>query len=360
VSRAPVAPERRCLKFIEWPSDHKKAWLAGIEPGDGLDDFRYGAGLKPRTLSKIEKGYGRWLGFLAHRGLLEVASVPGSPVTAQNIRAYIRLMQALGNRDYTVVGRVVELQLALRILEPSQDFRWLTSPGGTALRSILTMAARRLERYDTRHLYLWGLHLMDTSLVRSPVRRRVQFRDGLLIAVLASRAPRLRSVTAICFGQHVIRADKGFRLIFGSEDIKTNRPIEYRLPASLTPYIERYLEVERRELLKGQSHDAFWVNWNGDPLGEVGVEKRIRWHSEKKFGKAFGPHRFRHALGTSQAIEDPANPAAGAVILGISPAMVEKHYNVGGQVEAAQAFIASVDDARSESADIARRVFERT
>ena len=31
-------------------------------------------------------------------------------------------------------------------------------------------------------------------------------------------------------------------------------------------------------------------------IGEVGVEKRVRWLSEKEFGagQAFGPHRFRH------------------------------------------------------------------
>jgi hypothetical protein len=104
--------------------------------------------------------------------------------------------------------------------------------------------------------------------------------------------------------------------------IETKRPIEYRLPNELTPYIERYLNVERRELLNGRSHDAFWVNWIGQPLGEVGVEKRIRWHPEKNFGVAFGPNRFRHALGTAQAIASPANPAAGAAILGISPEMV--------------------------------------
>ena len=267
-------------------------------------------------------------------------------------------MQELDNSDHTIVGRVVELQLALRIIEPGLDFSWISSPGGIALRSLLPMVVRRLERHDSHHLYLWGLQLMDTAATRSTVRRRVQFRDGLLIAILACRAPRLRSVTAMCLGLQVLRTKTGFRLDFRAEDIKTKRPIAYGLPDALTPYIERYLAVERRELLKGQSHDAFWVNWSVI-LGENGSKNASAGIPRGSSGSRSGRTGSRHALGTTQAIADPANPAAGAALLGISPEMAEKHYNIGGQVEAAQAFTASVEQARMETAGLAQRIFEQ-
>jgi hypothetical protein len=62
-------------------------------------------------------------------------------------------------------------------------------------------------------------------------------------------------------------------------------------------------------------------------LGYRGIDKRIRWWSAKRFGKAFGPHRFRHALGSSAATEDPAAPGLGAAVLGITGVVYQEHYN---------------------------------
>jgi len=69
--------------------------------------------------------------------------------------------------------------------------------------------------------------------------------------------------------------------------------LTYGLPDEVEPYLQRYLDVEREELLQGQQHTWFWVNWGGDRLDYRGIDKRIRWLSEKEFGKAFGPHTFR-------------------------------------------------------------------
>jgi hypothetical protein len=49
------------------------------------------------------------------------------------------------------------------------------------------------------------------------------------------------------------------------------------------------LTIERVELLRGGFHDALWIDWGGERLDERGVGKRVRWWSEKRFGKAFGP-----------------------------------------------------------------------
>ena len=133
----------------------------------------------------------------------------------------------------------------------------------------------------------------------------------------------------------------------------------YDLPPGLVGHVEHYLRVERPQLLHGSDHDWLWVGRNGAPLREAGIERVIRRLSEKKFGRAVGPHSFRHAMGTTAPMADPRNPAVAAAILGNSKRVAEKSYNLGRQVEAALEFQASVMEDRRQSAAIARRGFAR-
>ncbi|MBD0274491.1 MAG: hypothetical protein ICV73_21470 [Acetobacteraceae bacterium] len=86
---------------------------------------------------------------------------------------------------------------------------------------------------------------------------------------------------------------------------------------------------------------------------------RIRWWSEKKFGKAFGPHRFRHALGTTAPSAAPIKPGIAPAILGISAGVLERNYNRAGEVEAIAAFHINLREERAATKGLARRVFRR-
>ncbi len=354
-------PRRQCLPSEDWPTVDRELWACSLRGGDDLDDPACGASLSTGTLSKIIAGYGRWLGFLAYQRELDSEISPAARVTLVRVREYVRLMRAMGNRDHTVVGRMLDLRTALRIMMPEVDLGWLTAPGGISLRSRLPMAKRPIEVPHSRVLFQWGLEMMETAMRTSaPVRRSILYRDGLLIAILAARAPRLRSITALRVGRHIIRQDGRFRMLLDPEDVKTKRPIEADLPASLTPYLERYLSVERTKLLAGQQHDWLWVNWDGNRLDRRGIDKRIRWWSAKRFGTAFGPHRFRHAIGTTAPIEDPLNPGVAAAIMGISPGILEEHYNRADHVAAARRFHATLQDERQRTEPLARRSFDET
>ena len=141
-------------------------------------------------------------------------------------------------------------------------------------------------------------------------------------------------------------------------NIKTDQPHEMPLPGSLTPWMHRYIAVERRELLAGRAGDAMWVNWGGKPLGEAGIEKRIRWCSAKRFGAehAFGPHRFRHCIGTTAPLMAPDRPGIGAAVLGISGRVHAKHYDRGLRAQAAGGYLAGLDEDRKEARDLLRRL----
>jgi site-specific recombinase XerD len=276
-------------------------------------------------------------------------------------------MQLAGNQGNTIATRLWEVRTALGIMCPGVDFRWITSPDGNDVRGLFPFERRPVRIYHPRLLYRSAHELMDGAVrITPPEGRAVQYRNGLLIAIFAARAPRLRSMAAVRLGVQIMRQDDRFRLVFGKRDLKRKNALEYDLPADLTPRIEHYLTIERPILLARQpallgkpDHGWFWVGQHGLRLSATGIEVMIRRESLKRFGAAFGPHRFRHAAGTRAPISDPARPGAVAAMLGNSKAVLEKVYNLGQQQEAARQFQASLKKERQRLEGVALRAFGR-
>jgi hypothetical protein len=182
-----------------------------------------------------------------------------------------------------------------------------------------------------------------------------------MIALLAARAMRLRSVAAMDLDTQVQRVDGQWHILLGAPDVKTGREMGYPVPPRLSAWIDRYVSVERVELLAGKRCDAFWVNWGGKPLRAAGIEKRIRWRSAKKFGPkgAFGPHRFRYGIATVAPVADPDAPANGAVVLGITHGTFAAAYDRGNREVAAQAYIETLEAERERTRGFAERAFDQ-
>ena len=302
------------------------------------------------------KGYGRYLAVLDAAGKLDISIGPAERVTRENMEVFVAALRASGNSNNTIAARLWEVRTALRIMVPDADHSWLTEPAG-ALRACRDTPRRQARFLDSRTLYKWGCDLMDGAAQLDDRRRRIEMRNGLLIAILAARAPRLKTIAAFRLGVHVLRHGDAYRLVLPTRDMKAKRLLEFDLPSGLTGYIDRYIQVERQELLAGRDHDHFWVGQGGTPLDGIGISQIIRRQSERRFGEVFGPHRFRYALGTSAPIADPAHPLLGAAILGNSPTVFQKYYNIGGQQEASAAFQRGLREEREKLQGLAERLF---
>lgn len=343
-----------------WPEIDRQMWETGIRPGDFLKGRTHAEQLRPATLNKYAEGYRQWLAFLQLHGLFERNATPAERVSRENVWAYFRSRCEAGNTSGTVINSLGALRGALRIMQPEADFRWLTAPGGYGLASYLPVRHPRIQAIDSDVLYEWGHALMQEALGNpNPRRRRRGFRNGLLVAIFSARGPRLRSATALRIGKSIIPNGDGYRIIFEEEDIKTGRSLEYDTPAGLSAAITRYLNVERPELLSGQHHDWFWVNGYGQGMTAQAIKAVIRSLSKQRFGAAFGPHRFRHGIGTTGPLKDPEYPGVAAAILGISGRMVEKHYNRADKAKAATRFHASLREDRKRSRSLAHRAFSK-
>lgn len=91
--------------------------------------------------------------------------------------------------------------------------------------------------------------------------RGTQLRHGLLICIEALRGLRLRSVLSLRLGDSIWRdpEDGLWHLRLLPEGVKNHRYVEGALTRILALWIDRYVEVERQEMLRGAVTDAFWV-----------------------------------------------------------------------------------------------------
>ena len=126
------------------------------------------------------------------------------------VRAYIEDPSSSTNAT-SIAMTVTQLFNAARLITPDRDWGWLQ-----ALKRRLLAGARpkdRFERLVPAHKTLdLGITLMataDTLPSTVQMEREIQFRDGLIIAILSLWPVRRRSLAALALDRHVRRRGDG-------------------------------------------------------------------------------------------------------------------------------------------------------
>jgi hypothetical protein len=294
-------PGRRCLPICEWPRYDQAAWQRALQAGRGpFRDDGGGRRLSSASLRKFEGGYGRWLGFLAYCGQLDPDGLPQERPTVDWLDRYFHHLRACGNADYTIVGRFAELRAALQLMGRGRklmmqpdDYSWITRPHGRSLRDVLPMKRRDVFIPGSEELQAWAEELFLAALaLTGNMRRCVRVRDAVLIGLLAERAPRLRTIFELHIGINLQRHGDGWLVRLSDSNMKMGKAHWYPLSDVIAPMLERYAAVERQELLGGKTHDALWVNWDGNILGKRGVEKRSAGGRRSGLAKPSGLNDF--------------------------------------------------------------------
>ena len=339
-----MTAETRCLPILAWPEQDRLAWEAGTRPAGLFEKKGAGAEWSPRSRTKTEKGYGRWLSWLEQKDLLDPALKPGARVTKPLIADYVAMLSARC-APYTVVCRLQELYDALRVLAPDMDWRWLAELRKRFARRAQPVRNKRARLRPTRDLIDLGRRMMKSAeRVKGWSRRRraVHYRDGLMIAIRAYRPLRLANFTSIVLGVHLVRQRKGWWLQFTANEMKARGPYEVAFPTALVPELEHYLTVHRPVLLAGESGqlsastDALWVSEIGTMLESGALATRIRKHTKEAFGASLPPHWFRDAAATSIAIEAPRHVGDAHHVLGNTLATTQKYYNQADSLKASR------------------------
>jgi site-specific recombinase XerD len=323
----------------EWPRRDRELWLDAIAPAHPLDIQHYGQGLATESRATIERAYGRYLTWLDVHELLEPSAPAETRVAPHRVAAYVRDLEALGYSAQSRLLLLSGLRSAMRVLAPSVDTTWIMRPGGVSIASRLQRPRSPIIVPDSAVLYRWGLRLTsEAQHERAGPMRMTSYRDGVIIALLAARPVRVRTLAGLTIGQQLIHASSGWRLVLEPEDMKNRRSLEFSLPGTLKGPLEHYLNVVRPVLMNGSDGQRLWIGQNGLPMTKATISNMIRRRSKKEFGMGIGPHRFRHALATSTTTMDPENSNISAQLLAIGRTMAQKHYDRSSDGVAAARF----------------------
>ena len=185
-------------------------------------------------------------------------------------------------------------------------------------------------------LFELGIRLMETCEDGPRHRTHVatQYRDGLIIALLICCPIRLKNLTELVIGQHLVFDGEAYGLQLTAAETKTGRPYRAAIPTELTGYIGRYLEVVRPILQSiargGRRRGAggrLWLGRFGTPLGSAAIRVQIEQRTKAAFGKAVWPHLFRDCAVTELVDLAPEEIGVAADLLGHAGLQTtQKHY----------------------------------
>ena len=203
------------------------------------------------------------------------------------------------------------------------------------------------------------MRLMDEApAAKTKKLAAIQFRDGLMIALLAARPLRLANFADTALGRTLVRREPTYWLVFSEQETKTGRPINLPIPNALCDYVDEYLRSPRKLLLShrspaAQPTTALWISKKGANLTSDQIRAAINKHTKIAFGRSVNPHLFRDCLATSLATDDPEAVLCAVPILGhASFKTMEQNYNHATMLTAAREFASEIMQLRHEMLDI--------
>jgi site-specific recombinase XerD len=332
---------RRCAKLlpeVEIPSADRSAWEAATRPGDRFDDGGPAGHWRGCSKQTVWYAYRRWLGHLKRHDPASLGLPPPDRITEERLRTYIEAldttMTPTGTHNY-----VKHLYDAARVMASDRRWAWLHE------------LAKRLERLvvppNKRPRMVGAAALVDlaSSLMakaeqvadREPRESALLYRDGLIIALLIARPVRRRNLAMIRIGQHLIRDEFGYRLVFEAHETKTHERYDTMLPDSLTSATDRYVAIHRPNIAGSDHHEGLWASMKGRVMTEEAIYDRVCKHTKAAFGHSINPHLFRDIAATTIAIEDPKNVRIASDLLGHSdPSMTDRFYIQAETVQASK------------------------
>jgi hypothetical protein len=182
----------------EWPSPDQTLWRIATQPVGPFERTNPAISWSLARRLIVEDGYGQWLAWLSAKGWLDPALRPGLRVTPERVRCYV---DDIGVRLAPVsvammIGSLVRMMVAL---EPTFDWVWLRAVYQHLKTTARPSRDKRQAVVPAKDLYDLGLHLMQDAAARSACSYlgATQFRDGLIIALLAALPVRMANFSRI-------------------------------------------------------------------------------------------------------------------------------------------------------------------
>jgi integrase/recombinase XerD len=331
-------PQHRALAPTLWPLADRCAWEAANEQAAFLAAGGHGATWRPASRRSARGSYARWLGWLTAEGVALDAEAPAARITPERIKAYVGYLQQ-GRASVTVPSYLGVLYMAVRAMFPGSDWSSLLRLQARMKRLASPSRGKQTRIVPVHQLVQLGLDLtvrageiLDRHKeIDLPPQRLVaaarDYRDGLMIALLASRPLRSKNMLQIEIGGHLRRSATRATLSFLASETKDKRAYATVWPTQLLPELDRYLSLVRPILIGAHApyNPAYpkrplgailWAAQGGTPLSACGLLQAVARHTLPRFGHTITAHLFRDCAATTLANEDPNHVRYAAKLLG--------------------------------------------
>lgn len=345
--------QARSWPASSWPAADHQLWMDACA-GVGLHGEENPAfSWSPRWRQMIETAHGRYIAWITvtARG---VHLPPADRIQPAAITAFIEDLEKEGLSGMSIANYVRSIRAFAGAIAPDRDWQWLARKAFRLKARAVPRTDKRLRVVNSRHLFDLGLGLMDGSTSQpTESAAALQFRDGLMVALLAARPLRVGNFSRLDLNRTLLYRRPEYWLCFSEQETKTGRPINMPLPDPLHIRIDQFLRGPRKCLLQGRIQGgptaALWLSAKGEPLTPVQIRAIINGRTKAAFGHSVNPHLFRDCLATTLATDDPEHVLCAVPILGhTSFRMMEKHYNQATMGTATRKFASTVLELRNE------------
>jgi integrase len=325
---------RRSLPFDAWSETDRIAWTEAIAEGDIFDGRGPAAQWATTTRYTVRDAYGRFLSFLDASEPSVLAEHPVKRLTDDRLSRYLGHLAetagAMGRHMY-----FAKLRDAVRVMFPGKVPEHL-SRLIARLESECRPRSKAARIVTSTRLAALGTKLMEGAIaVEREITDPVDYRDGLMIALLARRPVRLRTFSLIRIGRHLRQVGDEWRMVFEGRESKSGRPFEITVPEKLVPPLEYYLQAVRPNFTRADRHDGIWASTKSRPLTRNAIARIITERTREAFGRPVNPHLFRHCAATTIAILQPGRIGVARDLLGhASLATTNAYYNQARSIEA--------------------------
>lgn len=348
----PIDPMRRALAISEWPATDQAAWAAAQAEGDIFDEGGRAAHWASRTCQTNVQHYGRWLGYLLWRGILDPAADPADRVTRTEVRRYNHHLGAI-IAPRTRLSMLVGLKVMMQAMAADRDWRWLQDACNRVQINAKPSKDKRTRMRPTGEIFaaaiaeLERLPGLDLSLSEA-----LAYRDALMLALLAARPLRVKNFSSLEIGRHLVRMEDGWLITIPAAETKTRQPISFDLPAPLLPWFERYLTAVRPLFPRATDVPRLWLGQHGAMQGPHFVGNRITLLTRRLFGVAINPHLLRDCAASSLAAVSVDVARAAAPLLGHRHfSTTERYYIQADNLAASRRIGAILDKLKISSGD---------
>ena len=323
------------------------AWELACRPGERLKRGGRAGHLKPVTRNDLARRYGYFLNYLARSGPLDRIAAAASHVTPQNVDGYLGELKARVG-SVTQYGNIYKLRRTAELIAPGCNLGWLKE-----IESDLWFLTRPRSKFGraplTKVLVSAGLALMaeaEAAAQLTPLKRARQFRNGLMVALLALCPIRLKNFSSLALGRNFVAVAGRWWILLAAAETKEKRADERRVPNILTSSINLYVDKYRNVLAGG--HDPPPVLWlpgnDGGPLRYCSVAATIEHTTLLTLGVKVSPHMFRTAAASSAAVHAGHLPhLATAILHHTDDTVAHEHYVRVTGMSAAREYLAIAD-----------------